>query len=75
MSTTCRPLIEVLSEIPDFRKSHGKRHPLPSILALACVAMLCGYKSYSAIAEWGRNYGQHLVKALGFTHHIIISDF
>ena len=69
MSTTCRPLIEVLSEIPDFRKSRGKRHSLSSILALATVAMLCGYKSYSAIAEWGRNYGQHLVKALGFTHH------
>ncbi|MBC8232908.1 ISAs1 family transposase [bacterium] len=68
MSTTCRPLIDVLSEIPDFRKSRGKRHPLSSILALATVAMLCGYKSYSAIAEWGRNYGQHLVQALGFTH-------
>ena len=68
MSATCRPLIEVLVEIPDFRKQRGKRHPLSSILALACVAMLCGYKSYSAIAEWGRNYGNRLVKALGFTH-------
>lgn len=66
--STCRPLIEVLSEIPDFRNNRGKRHPLSSILALATVAMLCGSKSYSAIAEWGRNYGQHLVKALGFTH-------
>jgi len=41
---------------------------LSSILALACVAMLCGYQSYSAIAEWGRNYSQRFVKALGFTH-------
>jgi len=38
MSTSCRPLIEVLAEIPDFRKNRGKRHPLSSILALACVA-------------------------------------
>jgi hypothetical protein len=33
-------LIDILSEIPDSRKEKGKRHPLPSILALACVAMM-----------------------------------
>ena len=64
----CRPLVEVLAEVPDFRKSRGKRHSLAAILALSCAAMLCGYKSYGAIAEWGHLYGAELAQKLGFKH-------
>jgi hypothetical protein len=62
------PLVEVFVEISDFRQNQGKRYALSAILALACAAMLCGYRSYSAIAEWGRNYGESLAVALGFKH-------
>ena len=64
-----RPLIEVFSDIPDVRKARGKRHPLPAILALSGCAMLCGSRSYSSIADWGRNYGSAIAHALGFTHN------
>ena len=63
-----KPLIEVFAEIPDFRRRQGTRHPLAAIFSLACCAMLCGYRSYSAIAEWGRKYGTGIAHALGLTH-------
>jgi hypothetical protein len=59
--------VQVLSEVPDFRSSQGRRYPLGAILALACAATLCGYKSYGAMAQWASNYGQDLAQALGFT--------
>src|SRR5947209_2500995 len=68
MSQRCRPLKDVVAEIADPRAARGKRHSLGAILALVFVATLCGYRSYSAMAEWGRNYGAGLLAALGFTY-------
>ncbi len=67
MSQSPRPLRDVLAEIPDVRRARGKRHSLVAILSLVCVATLCGYRSYGAMAAWGRNYGSDLLTALGFT--------
>jgi hypothetical protein len=67
MVETCRSLIEVLAEVEDPRKARGKRHPLAAILALSVAATLCGAQGYGAIAEWGRNHGAALARALGFT--------
>ena len=60
-------LLDILAEVEDKRKPKGKRHPLSAILGLAVIATMCGYRSYSAIAEWGRSYPPELVVALGFT--------
>ena len=66
--TTSRHLLDILAEVPDSRNNRGKRHPLSAILGLAVIARMCGYRSYAAIAEWGRTYHTDLAKALGFRH-------
>ena len=65
--TDSRHLLDMLASVPDPRKEKGKRHPLKAILALAVIAMMSGYRSYAAIAEYGRTY-KVLRKALGFRH-------
>ena len=81
--TTSRHLLDILAEVPDSRNNQGKRHPLSAILGLAVIAMMCGSRSYAAIAEWGRTYHADLPKALGFkrtktpcasTFHYVFKD-
>jgi predicted transposase YbfD/YdcC len=59
-------LLEALAQVPDPRNPKGVRYPLPAILSLAVLAMLTGAKSYSAIAQFGRERGAALALALGF---------
>jgi hypothetical protein len=59
-------LLEVLAQIPDPRDPRGVRHPLAAVLSLAVLAMLTGAKSYSAVAQFGRDKGFALAFALGF---------
>lgn len=60
-------LYEELQEVPDTREDQGKRHPLAAMLALACVALLCGYQTPNAISEWVDNYGRDYLRSFGFT--------
>src|SRR5260370_39343001 len=60
-------LLRALAEVPDPRSRHGRRHPFPAVLALATVAMLCGARSLYAIAQWGREHPEAVVRALGFS--------
>lgn len=47
-----RALPDFFREINDPRQPGGKRHPLPTVLALITAAVLCGMKSYKGIADW-----------------------
>jgi hypothetical protein len=62
-----RTLRAAFAAVPDTRNPHGRRHPLPALLALATVAMLSGARSLYAIGQWGRLQKPEVVRALGFT--------
>jgi DDE_Tnp_1-associated/Transposase DDE domain len=62
----CRPLVEVLREVEDPRAARGQRYSLVSLLTLCCAGLLCGCRTYSAVAQWGRDCDRDLGRALGF---------
>jgi hypothetical protein len=66
MNTVTLSLMERLAQLPDPRRRRGQRYSLPSLLALAVVAMLAGMTSLEAIAHFGRLRGPRLTHLLGF---------
>lgn len=47
-----RSLPALFAEIDDPRRRQGRRHSLPTVLAIATAATLCGMRGYKAIAQW-----------------------
>jgi Domain of unknown function (DUF4338)/DDE_Tnp_1-associated len=52
-----RALPDVFTDLPDPRRAQGRRHRLPTVLALAAAAVLCGMRGYKAIADWAHSLG------------------
>jgi predicted ester cyclase len=67
MVLQCRPLIEVLADMPDFRHARGLRHRLHAILTHVCATVRCGYRSYRAMAQRTRVYPSDHVQTLAAT--------
>ena len=53
-----KSLPDFFSDIPDPRRPQGRRHPLPTVLAIATAATLCGMRGYLAISDWAKNLSQ-----------------
>ena len=51
----CLP--DFFRNLADPRRAQGRRHPLPTILAIAAGASLCGIHGYKAIAGWAQSLG------------------
>lgn len=45
-------LLDHLARVPDPRSRHGRRYPLPPLLAGAIMALLCGHAGYRPIARF-----------------------
>jgi predicted transposase YbfD/YdcC len=52
--------IEQLKQIPDPRKSKGKRHPLWLVMCLTLLGVLCNYHGYRPLADFCEKHWQTL---------------
>ena len=65
--TTPISLWECFASLSDPRSPSGRRHPLPAVLSLITVAVLCGARSLEAFAQFPRQRGRGFTSLLGFT--------
>ena len=52
-----RSLPDFFTDIADPRRAQGRRHSLPTVLAICAGAILCGMRGYKAIADWAQSLG------------------
>jgi hypothetical protein len=57
-ATQMRALLPFFQDIADPRRVAGRRHSLPSVLAIAAGAYLCGARSYQSMSAWSERLTQ-----------------
>ena len=63
-------LLSFLSKVPDPRGKNGKRHPLPSLLAMVVLGNLSGYYGYRELARFMERHAWAFVRLFGFKHGV-----
>jgi hypothetical protein len=58
-------LHKALLTIPECRMARGIRHHRLAILSITVCALVCGARSFDAIAQWGNACSQNMLKRLG----------
>src|SRR6202051_4085044 len=58
-------LLECFASVPDPRDPRGKRHSLPSVLALCTAAVLCGNTAVEDVTAWAHAAPQEILTAAG----------
>ena len=53
-------------DITDPRRAQGRRHSLPTVMAIAAGANLCGMHGYKAISGWAQSLGQKARERFGY---------
>ncbi len=56
-ATQMSSLYDFFTDIDDPRRAQGRKHSLPTTLALATAAVLCGVRGYKDIALWAKSLG------------------
>src|SRR3954447_4653450 len=67
-------IVESFSTLEDPRSSINRRHPLPSILVIAVLAVLAGAAGPTAIARWAKFKEELLVGILDLPHGVPAKD-
>jgi hypothetical protein len=55
-------LYDFFRDIPDPRRRQGRRHSLPTVLAIAAGASLCGMHGYLAIWDWAKSLSKQALE-------------
>ncbi len=64
-------LYDFFKEIDDPRRAQGKKHHLPTVLALAAAAILCGMRGYKDICR--KREGKYFVPSCSVIRNVLIS--
>ena len=67
-------LVEIFSQVPDYRVERSRRHALIDVITIAICAVIAGAQSYNQIADWGKSKFLWLRKFLDLKHGIPSHD-